>query len=191
MKTITLSDLPSSANLTQIQKSNAVTKANELLSRGLNKSSAISGAINSTLVQKSKGGEEMISYEIIYEPDTPDAHGEWMSKETLIKACADFKKAQEVGAVTENLYHMFDTETWKIIDHWIQPEFDVLVSQTGELIKAGSWVAKVKYSPEVWELKKAGIIGGLSLQCGAMINDETKELSNLDFSVEIEEEETK
>lgn len=191
MKTITLSDLPSSANLTQIQKSNAVTKANELLSRGLNKSSAISGAINSTLVQKSNGGEEMISYEIIYEPDTPDAHGEWMSKETLIKACADFKKAQEVGAVTENLYHMFDTETWKIIDHWIQPEFDVLVSQTGELIKAGSWVAKVKYSPEVWELKKAGIIGGLSLQCGAMINDETKELSNLDFSVEIEEEETK
>lgn len=191
MKAITLSDLPSSANLTQIQKSNAVTKANELLSRGLNKSSAISGAINSTLVQKSNGDEEMISYEIIYEPDTPDAHGEWMSKETLIKACADFKKAQEVGAVTENLYHMFDTETWKIIDHWIQPEFDVLVSQTGELIKAGSWVAKVKYSPEVWELKKAGIIGGLSLQCGAMINDETKELSNLDFSVEIEEEETK
>lgn len=189
MENITLSDLPSQTSLTRIQKSRAVIKANELLKQGFNKEAAVDGAVGSVLVQKSAIDEQMISYEIIYEPETPDLHGQWMSKDTLLKAQQDFKKAQEIGAVTENLYHLFDTESWKIVDHWIQPEIDVTVTETGEVIKAGSWVAKVQYTPETWELKKAGIIGGLSLQCGGMLNEETKELSSLDFSISVEEEE--
>jgi hypothetical protein len=189
MENITISDLPSHTYLSRIQKSRAVKKANELLEKGFNKEASISGAIGSVLIQKSNQQEEMISYEIIYEPDTPDLHGQWMSKETLVKAQQDFKKAQEIGAVTENLYHLVDTEAFKIVDHWIQPEFDVTVAATGEVIKAGSWVAKVQYTPEAWELKKAGIVGGLSLQCGGMLNEETNELSDLDFSIALEEEE--
>lgn len=189
MENITLSDLPSQTSLTRIQKSRAVIKANELLKQGFNKEAAVDGAVGSVLVQKSAIDEQMISYEIIYEPETPDLHGQWMSKDTLFKAQQDFKKAQEIGAVTENLYHLFDTESWKIVDHWIQPEIDVTVTETGEVIKAGSWVAKVQYTPETWELKKAGVIGGLSLQCGGMLNEETKELSSLDFSISVEEEE--
>ena len=189
MEKITFSDLPSQAPLTRIQKSRAVNKANALLQRGFNKSAAINGAVGSTLVNKSTVEEEMISYEIIYEPDTPDAHGQWMSKETLAKAHEDFKKSYELGAVTENLYHLYDTTSWKIVDHWIQPEFDVIVAATGEVIKAGSWVAKVQYTPETWALKKAGLVGGLSLQCGGILNEETNELYDLDFSVSLEEEE--
>lgn len=189
MENIKLSDLPSQVYLSRIQKSRAVKKANDLLSSGFSKEKAVEGAVGSVLIQKSADVEEMISYEIVYEPDTPDCHDQWMSKETLVKAQADFKKAQEIGAVTENLYHLFDTTAFKIVDHWIQPEMDVTVTQTGELIKAGSWVAKVQYTPEAWELKKAGIVGGLSLQCGGMLNEETGELSDLDFSVTIEEEE--
>ncbi len=188
MKDITLSDLPSQTSLTRIQKSRVVKKANDLMKQGFNKDAAINGAVGSVLVQKS-AEEEMISYEVIYEPETPDLHGQWMSKETLVKAHEDFKKAQSLGAVTENLYHLFDTDSWKIVDHWIQPEFDVTVAQTGEVIKAGSWVAKVQYTPETWALKKAGIVGGLSLQCGGLLNEETNELSNLDFSISLEDEE--
>lgn len=190
MENITLSDLPSQTNLTQIQKSRFVKQANDLLAQGFNKAASVQKAVGSVLVQKS-ASDEMVSYEIIYEPDTPDLHGQWMSKETLVQAHQDFKKAQELGAVTENMYHLFDTDSWKIVDHWIQPEFDVNVAQTGELIKAGSWVAKVQYTPETWELKKAGIVGGLSVQCGGMLNDETNELSNLDFSISLEEEDVK
>lgn len=189
MENITLSDLPPQSSLTRIQKSQAVVKANEFLAKGFNKNASIAKAVGSVLVQKSAEVEEMISYEIIYEPDTPDFHGQWMSKETLKQAHEDFRKAQDLGAVTENLFHMFDTDTWKIVDHWIQPEFDVTVAETGEVIKAGSWVAKVQYTPETWELKKAGIVGGLSLQCGGILNDETNELSHLDFSISLEEEE--
>lgn len=189
MDSVKFSDLPSQVFLTQIQKSRAVSKANELLKEGFNKEASIEKAVGSVLIQKSAQDEQMISYEVIYEPDTPDVHGQWMSKETLVKAQADFKKAQEVGAVTENLYHLFDTNTFKIVDHWIQPEIDVTVSETGQVIKAGTWFAKVQYTPETWELKKAGIVGGLSLQCGGMLNEETGELSNLDFSISIEEDE--
>lgn len=188
MENITISDLSSLASLTLIQKSRAVKKANDLLTNGFSKEKSIEGGIGSVLIQKAKESvEQMISYDIIYEPDTPDLHGQWMSKETLVKAQSDFKKAQEVGAVKENLYHLAETNQFKIIDHWIQPELDVTVTGTGEVIKAGSWVAKVQYSPVAWELKKAGIVGGLSLQCGGTLNEETNELFDLDFSIAPEE----
>lgn len=191
METIDFSDLPKQCSLTLIQKSHAVKKAVELQEKGLSKKDAISKAVGLVPIQKSATpAEEMISYEIIYEPNIPDAHGQWMSKDTLVKAQAEFKKAQDVGAVTENLYHLFDTNVFTIVDHWIQPEFDVTVSETGEVIKAGSWVAKVQYNTqEVWELKKAQVVGGLSLQCGGTLNEDTGELYDLTFAIAIEDDE--
>lgn len=193
MESITISDLPSTSILSRIQKSRALKTANELIAKGSSKEDSIADAVGSVLIRKAAedtSGEEMISYEVIYEPNTPDAHGEWMSKETLVKAQADYKKAQEIGAVTENLYHLQDTDTFTIVDHWIQPEYDVTVNGTGQIIKAGTWVAKVQYnSPELWEMKKANIVGGLSLQCGGMVNEATGELTDLRFGIELEEEE--
>lgn len=193
MNNITISDLPSHAVLSRIQKSRAVRTANELLKSGKSKDDALAEAIGSVLIRKAvdtASTDEMISYEIIYEPDVLDAHNQWMSAETLVKAQAEYKKAQDLGAVTENLYHLQDTTAFTIVDHWIQPEFDVTVKQTGEIIKAGSWVAKVKYNdPILWEMKKAGIVGGLSVQCGGILNEETGELSDLNFDIELEEEE--
>lgn len=192
MSFTSISDLPSSvSSLTRIQKSHVLSQANRLIKSGKSNEDALAQAVGSVLVQKSADVDSdlMVSYEIIYEPDTPDAHGQWMSKPTLEKAQQDFKKAQEIGAVTENLMHILDTDTFSIVDHWIQKEFDVSVAETGEVIKAGTWVAKVQYnSPEVWEMKKAGIYGGLSLQCGGMLDEATGELSDLNFNVEIEED---
>lgn len=190
MESITISDLPSTSILSRIQKSRALITANELIKGGASKEDAIAEAVGSVLIRKAaeNSTEEMISYEVIYEPNVKDAHGEWMSKETLVKAQADYKKAQETGAVTENLYHLQDTDTFTILDHWIQPEYDVSVVGTGEIIKAGTWVAKVKYnSPELWEMKKANIVGGLSLQCGGKVNELTGELTDLDFRIAFEE----
>lgn len=186
-----ISELPSSvSSLTLIQKSHVLKQANQLIKAGKSKDDALAQAVGATLVIKSAApADEMISYEVIYEPDTPDAHGQWMSKETLVAAQADFMKAQQIGAVTENLFHQQDTTSFKIVDHWIQKEFDVHVAETGEVIKAGTWVAKVQYTPEVWELKKANIVGGLSLQCGGMLNESTGELTELNFNVETEEDE--
>lgn len=129
--------------------------------------------------------EEMVSYEVIYESDVKDSHGNWASRETLEKACENFNEYLRKGVVKSNLFHVKDTEYFSVEDTWIQKELDVIVEQTGEKIKAGTWVAKLKYHNEdLWNLKKLGFIGGVSVGCVGIIDPETKEILDFDFSGE-------
>lgn len=126
--------------------------------------------------------EEMVSYEVVYEPFTKDAHGEWMSDTTLRKACENFNKNLEKGVVKPNLFHMENTQAFTIEESWIQKEFDVVVEATGEKIKAGSWIVKLKYNdPNLWTLKKANIVGGVSIGAKGNVNKETGEITNVTF----------
>lgn len=203
-----IEDLPSSvSHLSLIQKSRVLKKANGLIDSGLSPEEAIEKSVkdinkihsekkaiqkglNPVSINKDSEGDQMISYEVIYEPDTKDAHGEWMTKSTIIGAKASFDKAKDSGLVSENLFHMAETTAFTIEKTWIQEEFDVVVIGTEQIIKAGTWVAKVKYnSPELWELKKANVVGGLSIQCSGFIDEETGEITNVDFGLEIEDEE--
>lgn len=143
------------------------------------------GILKADEIQK----EEMVSYEVVYEPDTEDSHGHWASRETLEKACENFNENLKKGIVKSNLFHVQDTEDFTILDTWIQKELDVLVEETGEKIKAGTWVAKLKYHDEdLWELKKSGVLGGVSIGAMAEIDEETGELTNISFD-EIPEKE--
>lgn len=126
--------------------------------------------------------EEMISYEVIYEPDTVDTQGEWMSAATLEKACIDFNEVLKDGGVASNLFHVADGDWFTIEDTWIQKEFDVTVEGSGEPIKAGTWIAKIQYHDEdVWSLKKSNHLGGVSVSCWGKLNKDTGELTNLIF----------
>lgn len=129
--------------------------------------------------------EEMISYEVVYEPLVKDAHGEWMSESTLQDACDNFNANLLKGKVKSNLFHLQETDSFTIESTWIQKEFDVLVEETGEKIKAGSWVCKIKYHNEdLWNLKKEGVIGGVSIGGKGVINQETGEITNVSFDGE-------
>lgn len=129
--------------------------------------------------------EEMVSYEVIYEPFVKDAHGEWMTDKTIEKACSNFNKNLEKGIVKANLFHIKETEAFTIESSWIQQELDVQVVQTGEVIKAGTWVAKIKYNdPVLWNLKKQGIVSGVSIGAKGTINKETGEITNVTFDGE-------
>lgn len=131
--------------------------------------------------------EEMVSYEVVYEPNTVDAHGQWMSEETLADACENFNKNLKDGVVQPNLFHAQNTELFSIEDSWIQKELDVVVEETGERIKAGTWVCKLKYhSEDLWQLKKAGIVGGVSIGCKGQVNHETGEITNITFDGDME-----
>ena len=126
--------------------------------------------------------EEMVSYEVIYEPFTKDAHGEWMSDKTIEKAMENFNKNLEKGVVQPNLFHLKDTEAFTIESTWIQKELDVKVIQTDEIIKAGTWVAKLKYNDaDLWQLKKSGVVGGVSIGAVGTINQTTGEITNVKF----------
>ena len=144
-------------------------------------------AVGST-VQEQKSevvDEEMVSYEVIYEPFTKDAHGEWMSDKTIEKAMENFNKNLEKGVVQPNLFHLKDTEAFTIESTWIQKELDVKVIQTDEVIKAGSWVAKLKYNDaDLWQLKKSGVVGGVSIGAVGTINQTTGEITNVKFDGE-------
>lgn len=129
--------------------------------------------------------EEMVSYEVIYEPFTKDAHGEWMSDKTIEKAMENFNKNLQAGVVQPNLFHLKDTEAFTIESTWIQKELDVQVVQTGEVIKAGTWVAKIKYNDaDLWQLKKSGVVGGVSIGAVGTINQTTGEITNVKFDGE-------
>lgn len=131
--------------------------------------------------------EEMISYEIVYEPLVKDAHGEWMTEETLALACENFNQNLQKGVVQPNLFHLQNTTAFTIEDSWIQKEFDVVVEATGEKIKAGAWVCKIKYhDDDLWILKKAGVIGGVSIGGKGTIDKETGEITNVTFNGDTE-----
>lgn len=129
-----------------------------------------------------KREEQMISYEVVYEPDTIDAHGHWASAETLEKACEDFNTHLKEGVVKSNLFHLQDTDKFTIVDTWIHKELDVRVEGTGEPIKAGTWVAKLKYhDKDLWELKKSGVLGGVSIGGRGKVDKTTGEITYITF----------
>lgn len=132
----------------------------------------------------------MISYEIVYEPNVMDAHNQWMSPETIFKACENFNQNLEKGLVKPNLYHLENTDLFSIEKTWIQEELDVQVVETGEIIKAGTWVCKLKYnSSDLWELKKAGIVGGVSIGATGRINETTGEITDVNFDLDTDNNE--
>lgn len=134
-----------------------------------------------------KEKEEMVSYEVVYEPNTLDAHNQWMSEEEVEKACENFNKNLEAGVVKSNLLHVKDTEDFTIESTWIHKELDVVVDGTGQPIKAGTWIAKLKFHNEdLWALKKAGVLGGVSFGGKGYVNEETGEITNLTFDGDLE-----
>ena len=134
---------------------------------------------------KSDKPEEMVSYEVVYEPNEIDSHGQWMSEDTVRKACENFNTNLEKGVVVPNLFHLAETELFSIEKTWINEELDVVVPQTDQPIKAGTWIAKIQYhDSDLWELKKSGVIQGVSIGGKGILNEETGELTEITFDGE-------
>lgn len=96
-------------------------------------------------IRKSNDIQNRISVEIIAEPESPDAHGQWYSKETIEKGMLSADKAWREGRLNMNLFHAYDDidkSHVELIKHYIVP-FDCTVN--GESVKEGSWVGEVKW----------------------------------------------
>lgn len=127
--------------------------------------------------------EEMISYEVVYEPNVKDSHDQWMTSETVEKACEDFNTNLKEGVVKSNLFHIADTDKFTVVDTWIHKELDVIVKGTDQPISAGTWVAKIQYhDADLWELKKSGVIGGVSIGAKGIVNEDTGEITQVTFN---------
>ena len=124
--------------------------------------------------------EERISVETMYVPEEFDSHNQFMTAETIRKACEDFNSNLAAGNISANLYHLSNTNKFEILKSWIN-EID-MVSPTGEAVKEGTWLVKLRYSPDLWLEKKAGKIQGVSIGCRGVVNPETGEITDVTFS---------
>ena len=129
---------------------------------------------------KQKTEEERISVEVVYVPEEFDEHNQFMTAETIRKACEDFNSNLAAGNISANLYHLSNTNKFEILKSWIN-EID-MVSPTGEAVKEGTWLVKLRYSPDLWLEKKAGKIQGVSIGCRGVVNPETGEITDVTFS---------
>ncbi|WP_440097231.1 XkdF-like putative serine protease domain-containing protein [Bacillus paralicheniformis] len=112
--------------------------------------------------------EKKLVYGIVYEPDTPDAHGDFMTAAEIEKAAHGFlKDAREIDK-----QHDFQSGVGEVVESYVAPaDFEV----NGETIKKGSWVLVTKASDEVWEQIKKGEITGYSMAGTAETIEKQKE----------------
>ncbi|WP_235701236.1 XkdF-like putative serine protease domain-containing protein [Bacillus subtilis] len=100
--------------------------------------------------------EQKLVYGIVYEPDTVDAHGDFMTAAEIEKAAHGFlKDAREIDK-----QHDFQGGVGAVVESYVAPADFVI---NGELIKKGSWVLVTKASEEIWEEIKKGEITGYSM----------------------------
>jgi len=130
--------------------------------------------------EKQKTEEERISVEVVYVPEEFDEHNQFMTAETIRKACEDFNSNLAAGNISANLYHLSNTNKFEILKSWIN-EID-MVSPTGQEVKEGTWLVKLRYSPELWLEKKAGKIQGVSIGCRGVVDQQTGEITDVSFS---------
>ncbi|MDR7909395.1 XkdF-like putative serine protease domain-containing protein [Bacillus velezensis] len=100
--------------------------------------------------------EQKLVYGIVYEPDTVDAHGDFMTAAEIEKAAHGFlKDARQIDK-----QHDFHGGVGEVVESYVAPtDFEM----NGETIKKGSWILVTKASDEVWEQIKKGEITGYSM----------------------------
>ena len=112
-------------------------------------------------VIKSFDEDLMQAVEVVFQPFVVDAHGDWLSQDTIRKACTNFNVNLEKGHLKANLFHLKETDKFTILKSWIN-EVDSVIGDTQ--IPEGTWLVKVQYNdPKLWEQKKSGIIQGVSI----------------------------
>ncbi|MFS0655641.1 XkdF-like putative serine protease domain-containing protein [Bacillus sp. 179-C3.3 HS] len=114
-------------------------------------------------------------YGVVYEPNTPDAHQDFMSAKEIEKAAHGFMK----DARHIDKQHDFQAGVGEVVESYIAPaDFEV----GGELIQKGSWVLVTKASQEIWNQIQQGHITGYSMAGTADIMDieEQDELRSLE-----------
>lgn len=103
-----------------------------------------------------KSAEERLVYGIVYEPNTLDAHGEYMTAEDIEKAAHYFM--QEARKIDKQ--HDYKEGYGEVVESYIAPA-DMNIN--GQTVKKGSWVLVTKASEAVWKDIKAGKITGYSM----------------------------
>lgn len=112
--------------------------------------------------------EKRIAYGIVYEPNVPDAHGDFMVAEEIEKAAHQFISAGLVNAIDSE--HDFQDTEVVVVESFVARKGDPDFPE-------GAWVMGVHFpDADRWEKVKKGEIGGFSFAGKAYRNDEAETL---------------
>lgn len=117
-----------------------------------------------------KSDDERFVIGVVYEPNTPDAHGDWISPEPLRKAAHEFMgEFQSLNVMHEA---PLGKQSYRLAESYIAKTDEYIGQQR---IKAGSWVlAAYILDDELWGAIKSGSLVGWSLEGYAQWVDEPK-----------------
>ena len=100
--------------------------------------------------------EKRLLYGVVYEPDSEDTYGDFMTEDEIEKTAHEFLEH----------YRNIDTEhnllagAGVVVESYVAP---VSLSIGDNVIKAGSWVLVTRASEDIWEAWKNGEITGYSM----------------------------
>jgi hypothetical protein len=113
-----------------------------------------------------KSAPHRVSSAVLYEPDTPDAHGEFVERDELLRAVIDYAEAQDK---TLRLQHQDATDIGEVTAVVVWPAAlpaELCTPTFGcsrKSLKPGTAFAITRWSAEAWPLVEAGEIRGLSM----------------------------
>ncbi|EOI58847.1 XkdF-like putative serine protease domain-containing protein [Enterococcus gilvus] len=122
------------------------------------------------LVTKADDPQKLV-YGVVYEPETEDAHGDYMDAETIEKAAHSFMEYyQQIDK-----QHDFTTSAGKVVESYVAP-VDMTIEDT--TITKGTWVLVTKATDEMWEDIQKGEFTGYSLAGTAEVEEVKKQTTN-------------
>lgn len=122
------------------------------------------------LVTKADDPQKLV-YGVVYEPETEDAHGDYMDAETIEKAAHSFMEDyQQIDK-----QHDFDPGAGQVVESYVAP-VDMIIGETD--IAKGTWVLVTKATAEMWERIQKGEFTGYSLAGTAEVEEVKKQTTN-------------
>lgn len=101
--------------------------------------------------------------------DHTDAHGDYTSADEVRKAKESFNRALLQKQTMSNLFHMFETDSYDVIESYLSPSDMTL---NGHFVKKGDWLMTLQiHSDEIWQMIKNEELVGLSIGALARVEN--------------------
>jgi len=98
-----------------------------------------------------------------------DAHGDYTDEEEVRKAKESFNKALHSAKKLSNLFHLFKTDTFDVIESYLAPAD---MSLNGHYVQKGDWLMTLQINDDdLWDMIEKGEIVGLSIGALAQIEE--------------------
>lgn len=104
-----------------------------------------------------KSEEQRLLYGIVYEPDVEDAHGDCMTAQEIEKMAHEFIEFYR----NIDQEHNMRSGVGVVVESYIAPAD--IETESGTVIRKGTWILVTRASEELWTLWKSGEITGYSM----------------------------